>query len=126
MNPLARSIEELLPVRFANSLSCFIMLRTVLVMSTVCIAFLIPFFSKYCFSDMNSNIVKSQSTLMALIGSLLCVLLAVIMPVLCFLKLTKKKATNTQVTICVAIIVFGLICGVFGTYISASRIIKGY
>ncbi|XP_052172447.1 amino acid transporter AVT1A isoform X8 [Diospyros lotus] len=44
MNPLARSIEELLPVGIANSFWCFILLRTALVISSVCVAFLLPFF----------------------------------------------------------------------------------
>ncbi|KAB1222194.1 Vacuolar amino acid transporter 1 [Morella rubra] len=44
MNPLARSIEELLPVRITNSVWCFVLLRTALVVSSVCVAFLLPFF----------------------------------------------------------------------------------
>lgn len=47
MNPLARSIEELLPLRVADSMWCFILLRTTLVVSSVCVAFLIPFFGTY-------------------------------------------------------------------------------
>lgn len=44
MNPLARSIEELLPVRISSSLWFHILLRTALVVSTVCVAFILPFF----------------------------------------------------------------------------------
>ncbi|XP_047177135.1 amino acid transporter AVT1A-like, partial [Vigna umbellata] len=44
MNPLARSVDELLPISMSNSYWCFITLRTVLVISTVCAAFMIPFF----------------------------------------------------------------------------------
>ncbi|XP_038906123.1 amino acid transporter AVT1A isoform X2 [Benincasa hispida] len=58
MNPLARSIEELLPSRISNSYMCFILLRTALVASSVCVAFLLPFFG----------------LVMALIGSLLSIL----------------------------------------------------
>lgn len=46
MNPLARSLEELLPDRISSTYWCFILLRTALVISTVCAAFLIPFFGK--------------------------------------------------------------------------------
>jgi hypothetical protein len=46
MNPLARSIEELLPVRVSNSVWCFVLLRTTLVISSVCAAFLLPVFGK--------------------------------------------------------------------------------
>ncbi|KAL5181902.1 Amino acid transporter AVT1A [Glycine soja] len=58
MNPLARSLEELLPDRISSTYRCFILLRTALVVSTVCAAFLIPFFG----------------FVMALIGSLFSVL----------------------------------------------------
>ncbi|EEF35474.1 amino acid transporter, putative, partial [Ricinus communis] len=80
MNPLARSIEELLPVGVSNSLWCFIFLRTALVFSTVCVAFLLPFFG----------------LVMAFIGSVLCLLLAAILPSLCFLRIKGKSATRTQ------------------------------
>lgn len=46
MNPLARSIEELLPDRMSENIWCFLLLRTALVASSVCSAFLIPFFGK--------------------------------------------------------------------------------
>ncbi|GMH29411.1 hypothetical protein Nepgr_031254 [Nepenthes gracilis] len=103
MNPLARSIEELLPVRVANSCWCFVLLRAALVMSTVGSAFLLPYFS----------------SVMALTGSLLCVLVAVIMPALCFLRIVKKKATIIQVIMCTSIVVLGIVCAVMGTYSSA-------
>ncbi|THG04724.1 hypothetical protein TEA_013615 [Camellia sinensis var. sinensis] len=45
MNPLARSIEELLPVRISSTFWCFILLRAALVISSVIVAFLVPFFS---------------------------------------------------------------------------------
>ncbi|KAG8367830.1 hypothetical protein BUALT_Bualt16G0113400 [Buddleja alternifolia] len=43
MNPLARSIEELLPAAFSNSYSCFVLIRTMFVISSLCLAFLLPF-----------------------------------------------------------------------------------
>ncbi|XP_020577430.1 uncharacterized protein LOC110022697 [Phalaenopsis equestris] len=46
LNPLARSIEELLPSGIFNSIWCPVLLRTALVASTVCIAFLLPFFGR--------------------------------------------------------------------------------
>jgi len=46
MNPLARSVDELLPINISRTYWCFITLRTVLVISTVCAAFVIPFFGK--------------------------------------------------------------------------------
>lgn len=92
MNPLARSIEELLPPRIANSYACFILLRTALVVSSVCVAFLLPFFGNYVFfkfsvigilSFLESSqhngllftfILSIVGLMMALIGSLLSIL----------------------------------------------------
>ena len=47
LNPLARGIEEVLPPRIANSIWCFMFLRTALVISTLGVAFLVPFFGVY-------------------------------------------------------------------------------
>ncbi|KAK9290279.1 hypothetical protein L1049_008446 [Liquidambar formosana] len=110
MNPLARSIEEVLPVGVSSSFWCFILLRAALVISTVCIAFLLPFFG----------------LVMALIGSLLSVLVAIIMPALCFLRIVKKEATKTQIILSTAIAGLGIISAVLGTYSSLSKIAKNY
>uniref|UniRef100_A0A5B7BMK5 Putative vacuolar amino acid transporter 1 isoform X1 n=1 Tax=Davidia involucrata TaxID=16924 RepID=A0A5B7BMK5_DAVIN len=109
MNPLARSIEELLPVGVSDSLWCFILLRAALVISSVCVAFLLPFFG----------------LVMALIGSLLCVIVAVIMPALCFLRIVKK-ATTTQVFLSIAVVALGIVSAILGTYSSISDIVKNY
>ncbi|KAL6633403.1 hypothetical protein ACP70R_026074 [Stipagrostis hirtigluma subsp. patula] len=110
LNPIARSLEELRPEGFLNETSCAIILRTGLVASTVCIAFLLPFFG----------------LVMALIGSLLSVLVAVIMPALCFLKIAQNKATRLQVTASVGIIIVGIISAALGTYSSVARIAENY
>ncbi|CAJ1927939.1 unnamed protein product [Sphenostylis stenocarpa] len=55
---VTRSLEELLPDRFSNTYPCFVLIRIALVVSTVCAAFLIPFFGY----------------VMALIGSLFSIL----------------------------------------------------
>ncbi|XP_010278063.1 PREDICTED: vacuolar amino acid transporter 1 isoform X2 [Nelumbo nucifera] len=109
MNPLARGLEELLPVGVSNNPWCFIMLRTALVFSTVCVAFLLPFFG----------------LVMALIGSLLSILVAVIMPALFFIKIVKK-ATPVQVTLSIGIAALGIIGAILGTYSSVSQIIRNY
>ncbi|GJM87232.1 hypothetical protein PR202_ga03166 [Eleusine coracana subsp. coracana] len=80
LNPIARSLEELRPEGFLNETAFAIILRTGLVALNVVIAFLIPFFG----------------LVMALIGSLLSVLVAIIMPALCFLKIKQNKATRSQ------------------------------
>ncbi|KAF7080900.1 hypothetical protein CFC21_084896 [Triticum aestivum] len=110
LNPVARSLEELRPEGFLNETICFIILRTSLVASTVVIAFLLPFFG----------------LVMALIGSLLSILVAVIMPALCFLKIAQNKATRTQVIASVSIIVVGVISAALRTYSSVASIIGYY
>lgn len=110
MNPLARSIEELLPRRISDNIWCFILLRTGLVISTVCVAFLLPFFG----------------LVMSLIGSLLSILVAVILPALCFLKIVGKKATKVQVVASVSIVALGIVSAVLGTYSSVADIAKEY
>ncbi|XP_031483958.1 amino acid transporter AVT1A-like isoform X3 [Nymphaea colorata] len=110
LNPLARSIEELLPVGTRNEFLFSMLIRTGLVVSTVCVAFLLPFFG----------------LVMALIGSLLSILVAVILPSLCFLKISKTKATNFQVILCITIAGLGIVSAVLGTYSSASKILHNF
>ncbi|PSS01742.1 Vacuolar amino acid transporter like [Actinidia chinensis var. chinensis] len=109
MNPLARGIEELLPVRVSNSFWCFILLRTALVISSVCVAFFLPFFG----------------LVMALIGSLLSIIVAVIMPALCFLRIVKK-VTTTQMVFSIATIALGIVSAVLGTYSSLSDLVHKF
>ncbi|XP_006649117.1 amino acid transporter AVT1A [Oryza brachyantha] len=110
LNPLARSLEELRPEGFLNETICSIILRTALVASTVCIAFLMPFFG----------------LVMALIGSLLSILVAVIMPALCFLKIRQNKATTPQIIASVGIVILGIISAALGTYSSVVKIVENY
>ncbi|GJR82922.1 amino acid transporter AVT1A-like protein [Tanacetum coccineum] len=106
MNPLASAIEELLPVKVANSNWSFIMLRIALVASSVCVAFSLPFFG----------------LVMALMGSVLCMLVSLILPALCFLKINGSKATTTQIILSVGILVLGIVCMISGTYSSLADI----
>ncbi|CAN7007692.1 unnamed protein product [Brassica rapa subsp. trilocularis] len=110
MNPLARGIEELLPERISENIWCFLLLRTALVASSVCSAFLIPFFG----------------LVMALIGSLLSILVAIIMPALCFMRIMGNKATRTQMILSSTIVAIGLVSGILGTYSSVAKIIRNY
>lgn len=55
LNPLARGIEELLPAQIARSNWCFFVLRTSLVISTLCVAFTVPFFGMYIFWYLKSR-----------------------------------------------------------------------
>ncbi|XP_022742548.1 amino acid transporter AVT1A [Durio zibethinus] len=110
MIPLARSIEELLPDEVSNSLWCFILLRAALVFSTVGAAFVMPFFG----------------LMMALIGSLLSSMVAIIMPSLCFIKIVGRKATRAQIVLSATIAVFGIACAIVGTYSTLRGITSHY
>lgn len=111
INPVAKSLEELLPLQNSTSewwASNFI--RTILVISTVGVALLVPFFG----------------LVMSLIGSVLSMLLAVIMPCVCFLRIRGKNATKIQVALCNLIIFIGLLSVVLGTYSSVARMAENY
>ncbi|KAL1351157.1 hypothetical protein AAHE18_06G076800 [Arachis hypogaea] len=110
MNPLARSLEELLPHRISSTTWCFMLLRTMLVLATLLAAFLIPFFG----------------LVMALIGSLLSTLVALILPALCFLRIVGKRATSTQVTLSIIIAAIGIASASLGTYSALLKIIQSY
>ncbi|XP_031484348.1 amino acid transporter AVT1A-like isoform X2 [Nymphaea colorata] len=109
LNPLAKGFENLLPEGRRNELLICMLIRTGLVISTVCIALLLPFFGLF----------------MALFGSLLCSLMAVIFPPLCFLKILKKK-TTFEVSLCIAIIGIGIVSAALGTYSSLSEIVQSF
>ncbi|KAI3985704.1 hypothetical protein MKX01_030618 [Papaver californicum] len=110
MNPLARSLEELLPPRVTNTFWCFVLLRVVLVTSTVCVVSLLPFFG----------------LVMALIGSLLSILVAIVMPARCFLKLMRKEATQSQIILSVLVLISGIFSAALGTYTSLAKIVNQY
>ncbi|XP_047080657.1 amino acid transporter AVT1C-like [Lolium rigidum] len=109
ITPLAMSLEELLP-RSQQKYSNVILLRSALVISTLAVALLVPFFA----------------LVMALIGSLFAMLVTYILPCACFLAILKAKATWHQVVACSFIIVVGVTCACVGTYSSVSGIIQNY
>ncbi|KAI3677935.1 hypothetical protein L6452_37209 [Arctium lappa] len=107
---ISPAIEELLPVSFLRSTWSYVLLRTALVFSTVCVAILIPFFG----------------AVMALMGSLLCVMVAIVMPALCFLRIQGSKATTTQIGLSISIIMVGIISALVGTFSSLADIAMKY
>ncbi|KAL0555069.1 hypothetical protein IC582_009001 [Cucumis melo] len=101
---------ELLPPRISASYGCFILLRTALVASSVCVAFLLPFFG----------------LVMSLIGSLLSILVSVIVPTICYLKIMGSDATKIHITSSIFVVGIGIVSAIMGTYSSLSRIAKSY
>ncbi|XP_019433817.1 PREDICTED: vacuolar amino acid transporter 1-like [Lupinus angustifolius] len=108
ISPVAMSLEELIPSDHAKSYLYSIFIRTGLVVSTLIIGLSVPFFG----------------LLMSLIGSLLTMLVTLILPCACFLRILKGKVTQLQTVLCITIITVGSVSAVFGTYSALSEIVK--
>ncbi|XP_060210341.1 amino acid transporter AVT1C-like [Lycium barbarum] len=108
LSPVAMCLEELLPSKHAKSHVYPILIRTALAISTLLVGLAVPFFG----------------LVMALIGSLLTMLVTLILPCVCFLRILKGKTSRLQVTICVLIIIVGTASAVFGSYSALYNIIK--
>ncbi|CAN6809719.1 unnamed protein product [Brassica oleracea] len=109
LTPVLLSLEELLPSssRKMKSKGVSVLIRTLLVFSTLVVALTVPFFA----------------TIAALIGSFVAMLIAVIFPCLCYLKIMKGRLTNFQMAICILIIIVGVVSGCCGTYSAIVRLI---
>ncbi|KAI3734723.1 hypothetical protein L6452_14199 [Arctium lappa] len=106
--PVALSLEELIPSNTSMSHLYSILIRTVLVISTLLVALSVPFFG----------------LVMSLIGSLLTMLVSLIFPCACFLRIVRGNVTRLQGTLCVLIITIGFVSLAFGTYTALSEIIQ--
>ncbi|CAH2074503.1 unnamed protein product [Thlaspi arvense] len=106
ITPIVMSLEELIPKAKMRSYGVSIFFRTILVTSTLVVALSVPFFA----------------IVAALIGSFLAMLVALIFPCLCYLSILKGKLTNTQIGLCMFIIIFGVVSGCCGTYSAISRL----
>ncbi|OWM70211.1 hypothetical protein CDL15_Pgr026061 [Punica granatum] len=107
MSPVALSLEELLPSD--NNFRIYaICIRTMLVISSLFVGLVIPFFG----------------LVMSLIGSLLTMLITFILPCACFLSILRGKVTYSQGAFCGIIIIVGVTSSVFGTYTALSKIIE--
>ncbi|KAG0459273.1 hypothetical protein HPP92_022401 [Vanilla planifolia] len=62
--------------------------------------------------------------LMSLIGSFLTMLVALILPCLCYLRIARSKATRTEVSMCTVILIVGVVSSAFGTFSAISTIIS--
>ncbi|KAH9552907.1 hypothetical protein CY35_09G091900 [Sphagnum magellanicum] len=109
ITPVAHSLEELLPQRPDSQeyRAWSLVIRTTLVLSTIAVAVLVPFFG----------------FVMAFIGAFLSMTVSVILPCACYLTIIGKKATHFQVILCSTIIAIGVVCLIGGTYSSVAGII---
>ncbi|KAJ8533940.1 hypothetical protein K7X08_007264 [Anisodus acutangulus] len=100
ITPVAFGIEEFLPSRQLRTYGVSILIRTLLVFSTLVISLSVPYFG----------------SVMSLIGSSLVMLVSLILPCACYIKLSKDRITRFQLAACSFIIVVGLVSAVIGTY----------
>ncbi|KAG9454630.1 hypothetical protein H6P81_007534 [Aristolochia fimbriata] len=107
ITPVALSLEELLPLAWFKSYFISMLIRTVLVLSTLLVAITFPFFG----------------FVMALIGSFITMIIALIFPCASYLKLMKGKLSRTQIVVCYAIITVGVVCSIVGTCSSVMKIV---
>ncbi|XP_057440475.1 amino acid transporter AVT1D-like [Lotus japonicus] len=104
--PISLSIEELVPSPRLKCYAMSVLIRTVLVILSLVVALSVPYFG----------------SVLALVGSLMSMLVALIYPCACYLKLHKGSLSKIEITNCYIIICVGLICASMGTYSAMTRI----
>lgn len=107
LTPVAFGIEEFLPSPQLRTYVVSLLIRTLLVFSTLVIALAVPYFG----------------SVMSLIGSSLVMLVSLILPCVCYIQLSKDQITRFQLAACSFIIVVGLISAVFGTYSALTNMV---
>lgn len=107
MTPVALSIEEALPKKMRNYL-VGMCVRTALVLSTVVVALSFPYFA----------------LVMALLGSVFTMLVALILPCACYLSIKRGSVPLWEVALCITIILIGIACACIGSYTSINQIIN--
>nr|AFK42790.1 unknown [Lotus japonicus] len=105
--PITNALKDLLPKGY-NSKVTDIIVSAILVMSTVIVALAVPFFGY----------------LMSLVGALLSVTASILLPCLCYLKIScnYNKFRFETITI-VVILLSGKAIGMSGTYMSLNKIV---
>ncbi|KAL0358095.1 UNVERIFIED_CONTAM: Amino acid transporter AVT1J [Sesamum calycinum] len=107
VTPIATALEETLILRDSRMTS--LMIRTSLVISTVMVALVVPFFGY----------------VMAFMGAFLSISASILFPCLCYLKINKaSRRFGVELMFILAILVLGFIVAVMGTFISVRGIVR--
>lgn len=107
ITPIAAAIEEARP--FRNSRVISIVVRTLIVISTVFVAIMVPFFSY----------------VMAFVGASLSVTVSVLLPCLFYLKINvAARRFGLELVMMIGIMVIGSLVGVVGMYTSLKEIVN--
>jgi vesicular inhibitory amino acid transporter len=110
VSPVATAIEQKLLAGSKRPLKNMLV-RTFIVVSTATIALTVPFFAD----------------LMALVGSLLSVMVSMLLPCICYLKIFgTTRCSRGEVVLMVMIIVLGSLVAASGTYSSLRNIIHQF
>ncbi|KAK9935147.1 hypothetical protein M0R45_022259 [Rubus argutus] len=108
ITPIATAIEETSHFRNSHAIIS-ILIRTVIVISTVCVALLVPFFGY----------------VMAFVGAFLSVTVSILLPCLFYLKINNiARRLGFELMTIVGIMVMGSFVGVVGTYTSLKEIVN--
>ncbi|XP_010097614.2 amino acid transporter AVT1I [Morus notabilis] len=106
--PIVTAIEDTYPFRNINR-CVSILIRTLIVFSTVIVALIVPFFGY----------------VMAFIGAFLSVTVSMLLPCLFYLKINKAaRSFGFELTMIMGIVVTGSFVGVIGTYMSLKQIVN--
>ncbi|KAJ4962105.1 hypothetical protein NE237_022015 [Protea cynaroides] len=106
VTPIAVAIEDWFPLR--NSRPISLLIRTAILISNVVMALTVPFFAY----------------LMAFIGAFLSVVVSMLLPCICYLKIFKaSRRFSLELVIISGILVLGTVVAVLGTYISLRQIV---
>lgn len=106
ITPIAMAIEN--RVASHGRVSVSLLVRTLLLISTVIIALVIPFFGY----------------IMAFIGSFLSIMVSVVLPCMCYLKIFKaSRKFGFELVSIIGILMIGVVIAVMGTYSSVRDII---
>jgi len=105
--PITNALKDLLPRRYKNRVTS-ISVSTVLVMSTTIVALAVPFFG----------------SLMSLVGAFLSVTASILLPCLCYLKISGTYRNFEYETVSIVIIIMAAIAmAISGTYTSVMEIV---
>ncbi|BAT83366.1 hypothetical protein VIGAN_04050300 [Vigna angularis var. angularis] len=104
--PITNALKDLLPKTYKNRVTS-ILLSTVLVLSTTVVALAVPFFG----------------SLMSLVGAFLSVTASILLPCLCYLKISGTyRKFGCETVVIVIIIMIAIVMAISGTYISLMEI----
>ncbi|XP_024625330.1 amino acid transporter AVT1I isoform X1 [Medicago truncatula] len=107
--PITNALKDLLPRTYKNNRVTNMFVSTVLVISTVIVALVVPFFG----------------SLMSLVGAFLSVTASILLPCLCYLRISGSYMKFEFETVTIVVIIFVAIAvGISGTYTSVVEIVQ--